>query len=186
MRRRVAGLVAGGLLPLVVLFDGASAQSAARTAGKRTPPKTIVDVNVLTSLDTWIVVRLRGAQLLPDSEPVVRSVATDAVLPHIESVRDGVRSDTLFALQYAERPGVAALASSGGVRLVGPTGTITPIAGRVIARRPFRALRAPTANHNEERDWRYGWAYLITVPRVGRSSSTVFRGWMVVDTVVAR
>ena len=140
----------------------------------------------MTSLDTWIVVRLRGAQLFPDSEPVVRSVATDAVLPHIESVRDGQRFDSLFALQYSERPGVAALAASGAVRLVGPTGTIMPIAGRVIARRPFRALRAPTANHNEERDWRYGWAYLIAVPKTGRSSSAVFRGWMVVDTLGVR
>lgn len=186
-------LFVGALLPLAFSLHAASAQPAvrgatdtARPASRRAAVQLSPDANGMTSLDTWIVVRLRGAQLMPDSVPVVRSVAKDAVLPHVESVREGARFDTLFAVQYAERPGAAALAGAAAVRMVGQTGTITPIAGRVIARRPFRALRAPTANHNEERDWRYGWAYLIAVPKSGRASPAMFRGWMVVDTLAGR
>ena len=41
----------------------------------------------MTSLDTWIVVRLRGAQLLPDSEPVVLVVTDGEPTAHL--TRDG-------------------------------------------------------------------------------------------------
>ncbi len=165
---------------LSLLAAGTAAGTPAGTAaaqGKR--PVAIPES--MTALDTWVVIRLRGSQLLPDSTPAVRSVANDAVLPRIESVREGGRVDSLYALHYAERPGVPALASSGSVRIVGPTGTI------IAARRPFRAPRAPGADSNQEKDWRYGWSYLVLLPKTGRiAPATVFRGWMLVDTTAAR
>lgn len=170
MRRVVAGLS--------LLFAG-----TATPQGKR----PVAIPASMTALDTWVVLRLRGAQLLPDSTASVRSVANDAVLPRIESVREGGRVDSLYALHYAERPGVPALAGSGSVRIVGPTGTITPVVGRIAARRPFRAPRAPGADSNQEKDWRYGWSYLVLLPKTGRiAPATVFRGWVLVDTTAAR
>jgi len=172
----------------------AHAQLAARRTGARAtqptvaPPKAGQSVPAaMMSLDTWVVLRLRGAQLQPDSTPLVRSVVANALLPRIESVRGGTRADSLFALHYAERPGDPSLANNGAVRIVGPTGTITPVSGRIVARRPFRAPRTPQADHNQERDWRYGWAYLIVLPKAGRlAPASVFRGWMVTDTADAR
>lgn len=158
---------------------GAASRASAKAAAR--------DAAALTSLDTWLVVRLRGAELLPDSAPAPRSMVTDAVLPRIESVRDGQRADTLYALSHTEHLALPLLAAPAVVRIVGPTGTVTPIVGNVIARRPFRARRAPKANTNDEKDWRYGWAYMIVLPKAGRTTpAAVFRGWMVIDTIVTR
>lgn len=158
---------------------------AATATAQRIPVQRIPAA--MTSLDTWLVIRLRGVQLQPDSTPLVRSVVANALLPRIESVREGARTDSLFALHYADRPGNPSLANNGAVRIVGPTGTITPMVGRIVARRPFRAPRTPQADNNRERDWRYGWAYLVVLPKAGRiAPASVFRGWMVTDTIAVR
>lgn len=186
-RAMYRGVKCGVLAGALSIGGAASWASAQGTTGATSARKAVQAAAALTSLDTWLVTRLRAAQLLPDSSPTARSIVTDAVLPRIESVRDGQQFDTLYALHHAERRGLPSLATGVAVRIVGPTGTVTPIVGSVLARRPFRATRAPKANSNVENDWRYGWAYLIVLPKTGRTASaSVFRGWMVLDTLTAR
>lgn len=140
-----------------------------------------------TALDVWIVERFRGAQLLPDSAAPQRSVAADASLARIESVGVGASTDTLFALHFGNRPGAPALERAGAIRLAGPTGTITPMAARLLARRPFRAPRMPRASNGSDGDWRYGWAYLSVLPTAGRSTPVAtFRGWLLLDAPANR
>ena len=139
-------------------------------------------LRLATTLDIWIVQRYRGAQLLPDTVTTTGSIAADALWPRIESMRSGGRADTLFALHFAARPGEPALGRRGSVRLAGPTGSVSPVVATVLARRPFRAPRTPRPNNATERDWRYGWAYVATLPKAGRAApATTFRGWLLID-----
>jgi hypothetical protein len=135
-----------------------------------------------TTLDIWIVQRYRGAQLLPDTVTTTGSLAADALWPRIESMHAGGRNDTLFALHFSAHPGEPALGRRGPVRLAGPTGSMSPVGATVLSRRPFRAPRTPKANSADERDWRYGWAYVAALPRAGRTApATTFRGWLLID-----
>ena len=139
-------------------------------------------LRLATTLDVWIVQRYRGAQLLPDTVTRAGSVAADALWPRIESMRSGRQTDTLFALHFAARPGEPALGRRSTVRLAGPTGSVSPVVATVLARRPFRAPRTPTPNNENERDWRYGWAYVAAFPKAGRTApATTFRGWLLID-----
>ena len=178
------GLLFGAVLPATVV-------SAADAQGPPRLPAALVAANKATeramgSLDRWIIERYRGAQLLADSLSVPRSVTPDAVLPRVETVRGGTTADTLLALHFSPRAGSAALQSSAVVRIAGSTGTITPMSATVLARRPFRAPRLPTAKANED-DWRYGWAYLVILPKAGRTlSATTFRGWLLLDAAAVK
>ena len=139
-------------------------------------------LRVATTLDVWIVQRYRGAQLLADTVTKSGSVAADALWPRIESMRSGGRNDTLFALHFSAHPGEPALGRRGAVRLAGPTGSMSPVAATLLSRRPFRAPRTPNANSGNERDWRYGWAYIAALPKAGRTApATTFRGWLLID-----
>lgn len=134
-------------------------------------------------LDAWIVLQYRGAQLLPDSIGGDRTVATDAPLPRVEHVRD-VRGDSLVGVHFASRAAAPALTAGGAARLAVPTGAITELAGRVVARRLFRAPRVPGADTDDSTDWRYGWAYLVVLPR-NRDAlpAQATRGWLLIDAV---
>lgn len=153
-------------------------------------PVVALTAAVTSSLDTWVVMRYRGAQLLPDSMTTASadSLASGTALARVESMRDGIKSDTLFAVQFVA-DGVDALTVDGAVRLAGPTGTVMPLTGRVIARRRFRAPGTLTA-------WRSGWAYLVLVPsniaraNRGRSATNTsptalqssLNGWLLLGT----
>ncbi|MES2522412.1 MAG: hypothetical protein V4617_06930 [Gemmatimonadota bacterium] len=188
MRRTMRGLVQRamqGAMLLATVVPEADAQAPGRL------PAALVAANKVTeramgSLDRWIVERYRGAQLLADSLSVPRSVTPDAVLPRVETVRGGTAADTLLALHFSPRAGSAALLSGSVVRIAGSTGTITPMSATVLARRPFRAPRLPMAKANAD-DWRYGWAYLVILPKAGRAlSATTFRGWLLLDAAAVK
>lgn len=155
----------------------------------------------VNSLDAWLVSRFQGTQLLIDSMPAAASVAAESPLPRIESTRAGRFVDTLYAIHFGSRLGTPALAVNAVVQLTGPTGTITPLAARVIARRAFRAPRRPGAPSSAEVAWRYGWSYQAVLPhRASVSTSTTravsdaapvarYRGWLLLavpDTKSAR
>jgi hypothetical protein len=138
----------------------------------------------VSSLDAWLVSRFRGAQLLTDSLPATASVAAESALPRIEGTRAGRSVDTLYALHFGTRLGTPALSVSDVVQLTGPTGTITPLTARVVARRAFRAPRRPGAPSSAPAAWRYGWSYQVVMPRRpkanGESAVPVsrYRGWL--------
>lgn len=150
---------------------------------------TGVSIALRSSLDVWIVERFRGAGLLPDSTTPGIPGTRGASIARIEGIRAGATSDTVFALHFTARPGGAALQNGESVRLAGPTGTIAPISGIVLVRRAFRAPRVPQAGGSsasgdgvDADGWRYGWAYLVSLPRAGRTTPvTTFRGWMLVS-----
>lgn len=138
----------------------------------------------VSSLDAWLVSRFRGAQLLTDSMPATASVAAESPLPRIEGTRAGRSSDTLYAIHIGARLGTPALAVDAVVQLTGPTGTITPLTARVIARRAFRAPRRPGASSSADAAWRYGWSYQVVMPHRGTTTGgavvpvTRYRGWL--------
>ena len=149
---------------------------------------TWVGAQAVNSLDAWIVSRFQGTQLLIDSMPATASVAAESPLPRIESARAGRSSDTLYALHFGTRLGTPALAVNVMVQLTAPTGTITPLTARVIARRAFRAPRRPGEPVGDHAAWRYGWSYQVVMPhsRKGGASASVakaapvarYRGWL--------
>ena len=146
-------------------------------------------MRLLSALDVWIVERFRNAGLLPDSTAASAADNRSATLARIESARAGNSTDTLFALHFAPHPTDGAFVTGQAVRLAGPTGTIAPLAGIVLARRAFSAPRVPAANGNVARGdaandalWRYGWAYLVALPKAGLSTPpATFRGWLLLD-----
>ncbi len=158
-----------------------------------------VEAEAVSSLDAWLVSRFQGTQLLTDSMPTTASVAAESPLPRIESTRAGRSADTLYAIHFGTRLGTPALAVNAVVQLTGPTGTITPLAARVIARRAFRAPRRPGAPSSAAAAWRYGWSYQVVMPHRakrnanGSAAKAVpaarYRGWLLLaapDTKSAR
>lgn len=152
-----------GLLALLV--GGALAQSP-------TPSP------VSQSLDQWIIARYRGAGLRPDTANAQPSLATTQTPPRIESVAEGVRVDSLWAVHFTGAEPSPAFAVNATVRLTGPTGTVTPLTARVVARRPFRAPRVPGASPTRADAWREGWAYLVVLPHDAGRRVARYRGWL--------
>lgn len=134
-----------------------------------------------SSLDSWIVGRYRGAQLLPDSTAEAPSLAANGPRPRIEAVRQGRRADTLLAVHFRAERDAPLLAVGARTTLSGPTGAITPIAAQVLARRLFRAPRAPGSLSMPDSNWRFGWAYLVVVPHVTGRPSGRYRGWTLLE-----
>lgn len=132
----------------------------------------------LPSLDQWIVTRYRGAGLLPDTANAAPSLATTRTPPRIESVAEGATSDTLWALHFTGDDPLPAFAVNAVVRLTGPTGAVTPLTARVVARRPFRAPRVPAASPARPDAWRDGWAYLVLLPHDASRHVARYRGWL--------
>ncbi len=151
---------------------------------------TWAEAQSVNSLDAWLVSRFQGTQLLSDSMPATASVAAESPLPRIEGTRAGRLADTLYAIHFGSRLGTPALAVNTVVQLTGPTGTITPLTARVIARRAFRAPRRPGAPSNADAAWRYGWSYHVVMPHRARGGPNVkgplaeavpvarYRGWL--------
>jgi hypothetical protein len=132
-------------------------------------------------LDSWIVQQYRGAQLLPDSAAGERSIAADTPIPRVEHVRDS-RGDSIVGVHFSARAVPPSLALSSAVRLAVPSGTITNTTGKVVVRRLFRAPRVPGASNGDATDWRYGWAYLVVLPRErDRLPALATRGWLLID-----
>ena len=138
----------------------------------------------VSSLDAWLVSRFHGTQLLADSGLTTASVAAEGPLPRMEGTRVGRTADTLYALHFGARLGIPALAVHAVVQLTGPTGTITPLSARVIARRAFRAPRRPGAPSNVDAAWRYGWSYQVVMPHRVKANGAAavpvarYRGWL--------
>lgn len=138
----------------------------------------------VSSLDAWLVSRFQGTQLLADSMPTTASVAAESPLPRIEGTRAGRSADTLYAIHFGVRLGTPALAVNDVVQLTGPTGTITPLSARVIARRAFRAPRRPGVASNADAAWRYGWSYQVVMPHRAKANGAApvpaarYRGWL--------
>jgi len=147
-----------------------------------------MDAQAASALDAWLVSRFQGTQLLTDSMPSTASVAAESPLPRIEGTRAGRSADTLYAIHFGTRLGTPVLAMHAAVLLTGPTGTITPLTARVIARRPFRAPRRPGAPSRADAAWRYGWSYQVVMPHraKGNTSGSIakavpvsrYRGWL--------
>jgi hypothetical protein len=139
-----------------------------------------------TPLDTWIVQRYRGAQLVPDSQPprgpAATVVARVTAAPRIEQTRRGATRDTLWAVHFAAGPELAGLAVGTRTTLTSPTGTMTPVVARVVARRPFRAPRSPGSALRPDSSWRHAWAYLVVMPHLNESAISRYRGWLLVET----
>jgi hypothetical protein len=142
-----------------------------------------------TPLDRWIVQRFRGAQLVPDSQPAqgvgarpVAPVARVSAAPRIEQTRRGATRDTLWAVHFAAGPELAGLAVGTRTTLTGPTGTMTPVVARVVARRPFRAPRSPGSALRPDSSWRHAWAYLVVMPHLNETAISRYRGWLLVET----
>ncbi|MBL0940991.1 MAG: hypothetical protein IBJ03_19055 [Gemmatimonadaceae bacterium] len=147
---------------------------AVATRGEAQPP---------TPLDRWIVERYSGAQLLPDSMLTGSvSVARTASPPRIESAHRGLERDTLWAVHFAPGTELSGLAVGARTTLTGPTGTMTPVVARVVARRAFRAPRSPGAAFRPDSSWRHGWVYLVVMPHLTESSVARYRGWLLLDT----
>lgn len=134
-----------------------------------------------TSLDGWIVGRYQGAQLLPDSTAEAPSLTANGPRPRIEAVREGARADTLLAVHFRAERDAPLLTVGSRTTLAGPSGAITPIAARVLARRLFRAPRAPGSLSMPDSNWRFGWAYLVVVPHVTGRPSGRYRGWTLLE-----
>jgi len=151
---------------------------------------TSAQAQAVSALDAWLVSRFRGTQLLTDSMPATASAAAESPLPRIEGTRAGRSADTLYAIHFGTRLGTPALAVNAVVQLTGPTGTITPLTARVIARRAFRAPRRPGAPSGANAAWRYGWSYQAVMPRRAKGNSNAngsvvnalpvarYRGWL--------
>ena len=162
---------------------------ARESAVRALPKPSRESLRLLSALDVWIVERFRNAGLLPDSTADNAAGNRGASLARIESARAGSTTDTLFALHFAPNPTGGAFSTGQAVRLAGPTGTIAPLVGTVLARRAFRAPRVPGANGNiaggnaaNDALWRYGWAYLVSLPTSGRGTPpATFRGWLLLD-----
>lgn len=145
-----------------------------------------VDLPPVRSIDAWLVSRFQGAQLLTDSMPATASEAAASPLPRIEGTRAGRSADTLYAIHFGARLGTPALSVNSVVQLTTPTGTITPLTARVIARRAFRAPRRPGAPFSADAAWRYGWSYQAVMPHrmkaKGSNAGAVpvarYRGWL--------
>lgn len=160
---------------------------------------TVVEAQATGSLDVWLVSRFQGTQLLTDSMPATASVAAESPLPRIEGTSAGRSADTLYAIHFGTRLGTPALSVNAVVQLTAPTGTITPLTARVIARRAFRAPRRPGAPSSADAAWRYGWSYQAVMPHraTGIANGSVakavpvarYRGWLLLvapDTKSAR
>ena len=138
----------------------------------------------VSALDAWLAARFQGMQLLVDSMPTTASVAAESPLPRIEGTRVGRSVDTLYALHFGTRLGTPALAVNAVVQLTAPTGTITPLSARVIARRAFRAPRRPGAPSRVDAAWRYGWSYQVVMPHRAKANGVAavpvarYRGWL--------
>jgi hypothetical protein len=136
----------------------------------------------LTSLDEWVVMRFRGAGLLPDSGAQVASVVPHADAPRIDGVRSAARRDTLVAVHFDTVFWRPTLAVGANVRFADPSGEIAAIGGRVTARRAFRAPRKAGARPGNAADWRIGWAYLVAMPiRTANAAPSGFSGWSLVE-----
>ncbi|MEO7520915.1 MAG: hypothetical protein ABIW79_03765 [Gemmatimonas sp.] len=182
-------IATGAAIPVEAQTPESRSVRSGSSSKPAAPPITTLDMRVLSSLDVWIVERFRGAQLLPDSVAARAARDGGGALPRIESARGGGSVDTLFALHFTPRATEGALASRQTVRLAGPTGTIAPLTGTVVARRAFRAPRVPGANVHvasgdsaTDASWRYGWAYIVSLPNAGRGTpAATFRGWLLLD-----
>lgn len=136
----------------------------------------------LASLDMWIVQRYRGAQLLPDTTGRAASAVTQVGAPRVESARSSDRRDTVVALHFSATAWRPALASAATVQLADPSGAVSAIAGRVTARRAFRAPRKAGARDSVNTDWRIGWAYLVAIPlRTANAATAGLSGWALVE-----
>lgn len=134
----------------------------------------------LYSLDSWILQRYRGAQLLPDSIARGTSAVMQAGAPRIESQRSVNRRDTIVALHFGPAMWRPSLGTATPVQLADPTGVMTGITGRVTARRAFRSPRKPAPRDTVQDDWRIGWAYLVAIPtRSANAAASGFGGWAV-------
>lgn len=169
--------VRGGRRLLVVVLGS-------MTMGLTPMGLTPLAAQTVSSLDAWLVSRFRGAQLLADSTPATASVAAESPLPRIEGTRAGRATDTLYAIHFGTRLGTPALSVNTVVQLTGPTGTITPLTARVVARRAFRAPRRPGTPSSVSAAWRYGWSYQVVMPRGAKANgesaapASRYRGWL--------
>ena len=99
----------------------------------------------------------------------------------------GLSSDDGTRIAIALALGTPALAVNAVVQLTGPTGTITPLSGRVLARRAFRAPRRPGAPSNTDAAWRYGWSYQVVMPHRVKANGAAavpvarYRGWLLLE-----
>lgn len=131
-----------------------------------------------TSLDLWLVTRLRNAQLLPDSGRLSQTAHVLSARPRVESVASGSGLDSLFLVQYGPTADLPVQAVGSVAHLASPTGAVSMIRAEVIARRSFRAPRLPDAV--TPREFRYGWAYVAVVRRHPSMPVTALRGWVLV------
>ena len=173
--------VLASTLPIVVTALVTGATLAATNVEAQARARSSSGASIGEALDGWIVTRYRGAQLLEDSSAARVTVLADAPVPRVEHVRDA-KGDSLVGVHFSERIVAPSLTQSSDVRLAVPSGAVTSMTGRVVARRLFRAPRVPAATNNTPSSWRYGWAYLVVLPRQRDAlPAQAMRGWLLVD-----
>ncbi len=179
LRIVVAGaLVIALTMALVMPLAPLLAQRASAPGGREGRERA-ERVSALGALDQWLVQRYRGVQLLPDSARAPWSVAASSPLARVETMRAGGQMDTLYAVHVGVREDMPPLRTRSRARLTGPTGSISPLEVRVIARRPFQTLGRPAGVQAPISAWRHGWAYVALVPRTSpRTANSRYHGWL--------
>jgi hypothetical protein len=157
--------------------------SWATVSAAQTPAPATVRAPAAASeaLDRWIVTRYRGAGLMPDTSPSAPSLASTRTPPRIETVRLGETTDSLWSVHFSAHDQVPAFALNTTVRLAGPTGSVGPLAARIVARRLFRAPRRPNPLPSDSAGWREGWAYLAVLPHDPDRRTARYRGWLLLS-----
>jgi hypothetical protein len=191
IRGYLCGTLCATALLTIVAGIGPSAASAQSSNARKPPvvaphtaPAPLTPSQL--SLDSWILMRFRGAQLLPDSGTRPASVIAHAGAPRIEGPRTSNQRDTIVAVHFDTTFWRPTLAAGVTVRFVDSSGEISPITARVVSRRAFRAPRTPEARGAHGSDWRIGWAYLVAVPsRTANAATAAFNGWSLVEAPLA-
>ncbi len=126
--------------------------------------------------------RFRSALYDLDST-ALSSVVRRGAAPRIDArlSRRASVQDTVVALHFATAPLRPAYPASATVNLADPSGVTTPLAAQVVARVAFRAPGTAWADSTRTSGWRYGWAYLVVLPKVtAQAHNAAFAGWQVV------
>lgn len=146
---------------------------------------TVAERPQVDPLDAWIVTRYRGAQLLTDTAKASVALPSSMAYPRVESTAKGEVLDSLYAVSFSPSPEPLPFALPTRLRLMSASGTVLKGTVRIAAHRMFRAPRKPGALSNEERQWRYGHAYLIVIPHQSKRPVARLQGWFLIPPSAA-
>ncbi len=175
----VAAPEAGAPLTTSSTLPGAA--SAMLSAVAPWLPALSGDSTSVVRLTEWATHRFFGLKIAPTDSVAIDRAVTTRPSPRIDGMlRAGVR-DTVVAVHFAAGAFRPAFGAGAVVHLADPSGGVTALEGRVVARMAFRAPVAPGPSVFRPGDWRHAWAYLVELPpRSATAHSGGFAGWRVV------